>query len=657
MADAVMTPALERGRSVFRRPTATTGFWGWLSTVDHKKIGILYFLTSFFFFLVGGLEALLIRSQLARPDGTVLTAEQYNQIFTMHGVTMIFLVVMPMSAAFFNYLLPLMIGARDVAFPRLNAFSYWVFLFGGLFLYSSFLLGGAPNGGWFGYAPLSTQGGVNQVGPFTGLDHNMDFYALGLLVLGISSTVAAINFIVTVINMRAPGMSLFRMPVFAWMTFVVSFLLVFALPVITVNLVLLLVERRWGAQFFGGAGDSVLWQHLFWLFGHPEVYILILPAMGIVSEILPVFSRKPLFGYPVVVFSGIAIGVMGWGVWAHHMFAVGLGAWPNTLFALSTMFIAVPTGVKIFNWIGTMWGGDIRFKTPMLFSIAFVAMFIIGGLSGVTHAVVSSDYQQTDTYYIVAHFHYVLFGGSIFGLFAGMYYWWPKVTGRLLNERIGKLHFWLMLIGFNVTFMPFHWLGLQGMPRRVYTYPSYGGWDLWNMVSTIGSFAIALSVAVFLYNVVRSFRKPERATDDPWDARTLEWMTSSPPAPHNFDEVPVVRSLDDFWHRKYAEGPDGRLAPVVAGAADLQPGDEAATPHVREPESEDQGSGHGIHMPSPSYFPILTALGFPILSYGILYSPILVIDGALLLLAGLFGWALEPSAEPEPETHDEAVPA
>jgi cytochrome c oxidase subunit 1 len=626
-----------------------------MTTVDHKKIGILYFFTSFFFFLVGGLEALLIRSQLARPDGTVLTAEQYNQVFTMHGVTMIFLVVMPMSAAFFNYLVPLMIGARDVAFPRLNAFSYWVFLFGGLFLYSSFVLGGAPNGGWFGYAPLSVQGGTQPVGVFNYLDHNMDFYALGLLILGISSTVAAVNFIVTVINMRAPGMSLFRMPVFAWMTFVVSFLLVFALPVITVDLVLLLIERRWGAQFFGGGGDPVLWQHLFWLFGHPEVYILILPAMGIVSEILPVFSRKPLFGYPVVVFSGIAIGVMGWGVWAHHMFAVGLGAWPNTLFALSTMFIAVPTGVKIFNWIGTMWGGDLRFKTPMLFSIAFVAMFIIGGLSGVTHAVVPSDYQQTDTYYIVAHFHYVLFGGSVFGLFAGMYYWWPKVTGRLLNERIGKIHFWLMLIGFNLTFLPFHWLGLQGMPRRVYTYPSYGGWDLWNLVSTVGSFTIALSVGVFLLNVVRSFRKPERSTDDPWDARTLEWMTSSPPAPHNFDEVPVVRSLDDFWHRKYAEGPDGRLAPVVAGAADQQPGDEAATPHVLDEESAGHDAGHGIHMPSPSYYPILSAVGLPMLCYGILYSPILVIDGALLLLAGLYGWALEPSAEPVHEPALEAV--
>ncbi|MDQ3880693.1 MAG: cbb3-type cytochrome c oxidase subunit I, partial [Chloroflexota bacterium] len=370
-------------RRLLRRPTATTGLWSWLTTVDHKRIGILYGMTAFIFFLVGGLEALMIRVQLARPNGTFTTASAYNQIFTMHGITMIFLVVMPMAAAFFNYLVPLMIGARDVAFPRLNAFSYWVFLFGGLFLYSSFLLGGAPNGGWFGYAPLSTQPGTH-----------MEFYALGLLIVGISSTVSAINLAVTIINMRAPGMSLMRMPLFIWMTLVVQFLLIFALPVLTIGLVELLFDVQAGTNFFNAAkgADPVLWQHLFWLFGHPEVYILILPAMGIVSEVLPVFSRKPLFGYPVMVFSGIAIGFMGWGVWAHHMFAVGLGPVANSAFALSTMFIAVPTGVKIFNWLATLWGGDIRLKTPMLFSLGFIAMFIIGGLSGVTHAIVPSDY-------------------------------------------------------------------------------------------------------------------------------------------------------------------------------------------------------------------------------------------------------------------------
>jgi cytochrome c oxidase subunit I len=647
MATVVTEPEVQRGepRRLFRRPTATTGWWSWVTTVDHKRIGILYGVTAIGFFLLGGIEALLIRLQLARPEGDVLSADAYNQFFTMHGLTMIFLVVMPLSAAFFNYMLPLMIGARDVAFPRLNAFSYWVFLFGGLFLYSSIFLGGMPDGGWFGYAPLSTQNlGVNR----------MDFYALGLLVLGISSTVSAINFAVTVINLRAPGMSLMRMPVFVWMTFVVAFLLIFALPVLTVGLFQLFFDRQFGTHFFDfrAGADPVLWQHLFWLFGHPEVYILILPAMGIVSEVLPVFSRKPLFGYPVVVFSGIAIGFMGWGVWAHHMFVVGLGPVANTAFALSTMFIAVPTGVKIFNWLATLWGGDIRFKTPLLFSIGFIAMFIIGGLSGVTHAIVPADYQQSDTYYIVAHFHYVLFGGSVFGLFSGIYYWWPKITGRLLSEGIGKLHFWLMLIGFNLTFGPHHILGLQGMPRRIYRYAEGMGWDFWNMVSTIGAFVIALSVLVFIWNVIRTRRKGEVAGPDPWDARTLEWSIPSPPPAHNFDEIPVVEAYDEFWHRKYAEGEDGRLVPVVAGASSGPEGDYSVVPvseagPVPEAPRPDKahGGAHGIHMPSPSYYPILAALGFPILCYGLLYSVIVAIDGGLVLLAGLYGWAMEPSAE------------
>ena len=631
-AESVLYPR----RRVFARPKATAGWWSWMTTVDHKRIGILYGVTSFMFFLVGGSEALLIRAQLARPNGHVVTAEAYNEIFTMHGLTMIFLVVMPLSAAFFNYLIPLMIGARDVAFPRLNAFSYWTFLFGGLFLYSSFLLGGAPAGGWFGYAPLSEQPASH-----------MHFYALGLLILGISSTVAAINFAVTIINMRAPGMSLMRMPVFVWMTFVVSFLLIFALPVLTVGLFELFFDIRFGTNFFVVAkgADPVLWEHLFWLFGHPEVYILILPAMGIVSEVLPVFSRKPLFGYPVVVFSGIAIGFMGWGVWAHHMFAVGLGPVANSAFALSTMFIAVPTGVKIFNWMGTLHGGDIRFRTPLLFALGFIAMFTIGGLSGVTHAVVPADYQQTDTYYIVAHFHYVLFGGSIFGLFAGIYYWWPKITGKLLSEAIGKAHFWLMLIGFNLTFGPMHLLGLEGMPRRIYTYPTGRGWDFWNFVSTVGAFLIATSILVFLANVVRTLRRGTAAGPDPWDARTLEWSIPSPPPPHNFDEIPMVSALDAHWHTKYAEGPEGELVPVVAGGSNghADPDEE----HAPTEAQEHGGHGHGIHMPSPSYFPLIAALGLPILAYGLLYSTILVVDGVITILVGLYGWAVEPSAEPE----------
>jgi cytochrome c oxidase subunit I len=626
----VSVPADAEARGgLLRRPTATTGFWSWFTTVDHKKIGILYGVTSFTFFLVGGIEALLIRLQLARPEQTVLSANAYNQVFTMHGVTMVFLVIMPLSAAFFNYLIPLMIGARDVAFPRLNAFSYWVFLFGGLFIYSSFLLGGAPNGGWFGYAPNST----------TDSSVGMTFYAVGLIITGIASTAGAVNLGVTVVNMRAPGMSLFRMPVFVWMGLVVQLLLAFSLPIITVGLFEMLFDRRFGTNFFNveNGGDPLLWQHLFWLFGHPEVYILILPAFGIVSEVLPVFARKPLFGYQFIVFSGIAIGFIGFGVWVHHMFATGLGPVANTAFGISTMIIAVPTGVKIFNWMGTIWRGDIRFTSPFLFSIGMVMMFVIGGLSGVTHAVVPADYMQTDTYYIVAHFHYVLFGGAIFGLFSGMYYWWPKIFGRLLNERLGKVHFWLMIIGFNLTFGPMHILGLQGMARRIYTYSDSLGLGFWNLVATIGAFTIALSILVFLVNAIASFRRPRTAGADPWDARTIEWMTTSPPPDYNFEEIPTIRHLDDFWHRKYAEDDEGELVPVPAGGApDSDPGHAAA------------GHGHAIHLPGPSYFPILASLGFLPIAYGVTFGGALwwlAGAGGVLLLAGLFGWALEPSAE------------
>jgi cytochrome c oxidase subunit 1 len=616
--------------SLFRRPRATTGLASWLTTVDHKRIGILYGGTSFIFFLLGGVEALLLRVQLAQPNGTFLDADTYNQVFTMHGLTMIFLVVMPLSSAFFNYLVPLQIGARDVAFPRLNAFSYWVFVLGGIFLYSSFFLGGAPNGGWFGYAPLSSAQPEAGFLPGTG----MTYYAIGLQIVGLASLASAVNFIVTILNERAPGMSLMRVPVFTWMTLVVSFLLLFAIPVIGIALFQLGFDRLFGTNFFnvGAGGDALLWQHLFWLFGHPEVYILVLPAMGMVSEVLPTFSRKPLFGYAAVVFSGIAIGFMGWGVWAHHMFTTGLGPVANTAFALSTMFIAVPTGVKIFNWLGTMWGGSIRFATPMLFSIGFVAMFIIGGLSGVTHAIVPSDFQQQDTYYIVAHFHYVLFGGAMFGLFSGAYYWLPKVTGRMLSEGLGKVHFWLMLIGFNLTFAPMHWLGLQGMARRYYTYPEEAGWGFWNFVETVGSFIIAASILVFMVNLVRSLSRGREAGADPWDARTLEWSIPSPPPHYNFAEIPDVRHRDELWHRKYTEDERGRPVPVVAGA-------EHGEDHPAEEEH------HDIHMPDPSYFPLVAALGLPVIGYGLIYLWPVAIVGALITMAGLFGWSLEPVAE------------
>jgi cytochrome c oxidase subunit I len=637
------TASIATRTSIFRRPTAKTGVWSWMTTVDHKRIGILYGTTAIAFFVIGGVEALLIRVQLARPNGQVLSADAYNQLFTMHGLTMIFLVVMPLGAAFFNYMMPILIGARDVAFPRLNAFSYWAFLFGGIFLYSSFFINQAPDGGWFGYAPLSVQ--------LPG--HGMTFYSLGLIILGLSSTVAAVNFLTTIINLRAPGMSLMRMPVFVWMTFVVQFLLVFALPVLTVALFQMFFDRSLGTSFFSsaqGTSDPVLWQHLFWLFGHPEVYVLILPAMGIVSEVLPVFSRKPLFGYPVVVFSGIAIGFMGWGVWAHHMFASGLGPVANTAFALSTMFLAVPTGVKIFNWLATLWGGSIRFKTAMLFALGFIANFTVGGLSGVTHALVPHDYQQTDTYYIVAHFHYVLFGGAILGLFAGIYYWWPKITGKLLDEKIGKWNFWLMVIGFNLTFAPMHILGLQGMPRRTYTYAKDYGFDFWNMISTIGAFLIAVSLLVFFYNVLKTRKHGEIAGNDPWDARTLEWTVTSPPPEHNFDEIPVVHALDDFWHRKYVEDKEGRLVPVPSGGQDTSgaPGEPAAQTAHAEPHSSHGAAGeHAIHMPSPSYMPVIAAAGLPFVGWGLVFKGgwWLAIVGALVTFAGLYAWALEPATE------------
>ena len=457
-----VTPSTSLG--VFRRPVSATGWRAWVFTVDHKKLGIMYGVSAMAFFVVGGIEALLIRAQLAGPDGKVLTADLYNQMFTMHATSMVFLFAMPMAAAFGNYFLPLQVGARDVAFPRINAFGFWSFLFGALFVNTSWILGGAADGGWFMYAPNSSV----AFSP----THGIDIWALGLLITGVASQTGAINLIVTALNMRTKGMSLMRMPVFTWMILVIQFLLLFAIPVITVALVLLIFQREFDATFFSVAAgaDPLLWQHLFWIFGHPEVYILVLPSFGIVSEVLPVFSKKPLFGYPFVVFSGAAIGFVGWGVWAHHMFASGLGPVSVAVFAVATMAIAIPTGVKIVNWTLTMWGGKLTFTTAMLFAIGLVVEFTIGGLSGVTHAVAPSDTQQTDTYYIVAHFHYVLFGGAVLGFFAGFYYWWPKVFGKCLNEKLGKWNFWLMIIGMNMTFGPMHIIGLQGQPRRMYVW-------------------------------------------------------------------------------------------------------------------------------------------------------------------------------------------
>ena len=598
-----------------------SGVWSWITTVDHKRIGILYGTTAVCFFLVGGVEALLIRLQLAEAEATLIGSGLFSQLFTMHALTMIFLAIMPLGACFFNFIVPLQIGARDVAFPRLNALSYWLFLFGALLLNSSFIFGGAPDAGWFAYANLT----ANEYSP----SNAIDFFSLGMLVLGISSLAAALNFIITILNLRAPGMTLMRMPVFTWMTLVVSFLLVFALPILTVGLVQLLFWREFGMPFFSAemGGDPLLWQHIFWLFGHPEVYILILPAMGIVSEILPTFSRKPLFGYSTVVFAGVAIGFMGFTVWAHHMFTVGLGSIALAAFSASTMLIAVPTGIKIFNWIATIWGGAVNLKTPMMFALGFVALFVIGGLSGVMHASPPVDQQQQDTYFVVAHLHYVLFGGSIMGLMGGIYYWFPKITGRLLSEKLGQWHFWLMFIGMNVTFGPMHLVGIDGMPRRIYTYDESMGWEFLNQLETVGAFIIAASVAIFLVNFFKSVRSGEVAGDDPWDGRTLEWAIPSPPPEYNFARIPVVHSNEPFWDQKHPELKHD--APVIAGG-----------------ESEE--AEESIHMPNPSYWPIVVGFGTALSAGMVIVHPALASIGALIALLGVYGWVFEPAG---PEEH------
>jgi cytochrome c oxidase subunit 1 len=615
-----------------RRPVETTGWRSWVFTVDHKRIGIMYGVVAMFFFAVGGIEAGLIRLQLAGPDGTILSADKYNQMFTMHATTMVFLFVMPMAAAFANYMIPLQIGARDVAFPRLNALSLWLFVAGGLFLNTSWFLGGAADGGWFMYAP-------NSDTPFSPTN-GVDFWALGLQITGIASLVGAINLIVTVLNMRAPGMSMMKMPIFTWMAMVTQFLLLFAMPVITVALFLLMFQRSFGATFFTveEGADPLLWQHLFWIFGHPEVYIIVLPAFGIVSEVLPVFSKKPLFGYPFVVFSGAAIGFVGWGVWAHHMFASGLGPVSVAVFSVATMAIAVPTGVKIINWTLTMWGGKLQFTTAMLFACGLIVQFTLGGLSGVTHSVAPSDTQQTDTYYIVAHFHYVIFGGGVLGLFAGVYYWWPKIFGKQLNETWGKWNFWLMIVGMNLTFGPMHIIGLQGQPRRMYRWTEnragegFFNLGMWNLVATIGTFVLGIGILLFFINALVIHRRQPAAPLDPWDARSLEWLTTSPPKPHNFDRTPTVHALDEVFHRKYEDVGDGDEHQYV----------QRATLDELVAEEERNADAH-IHLPAPSYWPLVLAVSVPIMAYGVIYTTWLIVLGAAVAIAALFGWALEPA--------------
>jgi cytochrome c oxidase subunit 1 len=529
----------------------------WVVTVDHKRLGIMYIGTSLVFFAVAGVLASLMRMQLAFPNGTLLAPQVFNRLFTVHGTTMVFLVGMPFFAGLANYLVPLMIGARDMAFPRLNAFGYWMFLFGGLLLYLSYLAGEglaghgtAPDAGWFAYAPLTERAFSRGT--------STDYWILSIIIAGIGSTASAINVIATIISMRCKGMTLARMPLFVWLMLVVSAMVVMALPPLTAAQIMLLLDRYLGAHFFDtqAGGSALLWQHFFWLFGHPEVYILILPGFACASEIIPVFSRKPMFGRAAMIGATLAIGILSVGVWAHHMFAVGMSATSNIFFVLSTMLVGVPTGIKIFNWLATMYGGKIRFDTPMLFCVAFIFQFLIAGLTGIMLAAAPLDWQLTDSYFVVAHFHYTLLGGLLFTLFGAIYYWFPKATGRMLSETLGKWHFWLLVIGFHLTFDTLHFAGILGMPRRIYTYAPGRGWEGLNLLASIGVAFQAAAIACLIWNIIRSSRKGAPAGNDPWDAWTLEWATTSPAPEYNFAVLPEVRSSRPLWDLKHPEDPD-----------------------------------------------------------------------------------------------------
>ncbi|PZD95082.1 cytochrome c oxidase subunit I [Paenibacillus sambharensis] len=559
----------------------------WLTTVDHKKIGILYLISGGFFFLIGGLEAILIRIQLWKPMNDFVSPDTYNELLTMHGTTMIFLAAMPIIFALMNAIVPLQIGARDVAFPFLNSLGFWTFFFGGVLLNISwFTSTGAPAAGWTSYVPLAS--------PMYSEGQGVDFYVIGLQISGLGTLVGGINFLVTIINMRAPGMSFMRMPMFTWTAFITSALILFAFPALTVGLVALMFDRLFDGNFFdpSSGGNVVLWEHIFWIFGHPEVYILILPAFGIISEIVSTFSRKRLFGYSSMVFATVLIGFLGFMVWAHHMFTTGLGPVANSLFSIATMLIAVPTGIKIFNWLFTLWGGSITFTSANLFAIGFIPTFVMGGVTGVMLAAAPADFQYHDSYFVVAHFHYVIVGGLVLGLFAGLHYWWPKMFGRMLNEGLAKLTFWTFYIGFHLTFFVQHFLGLIGMPRRVYTYLDGQGFNGMNLVSTVGAILMGIGTIVFLINVAVTAAKPKNAPADPWvDGRTLEWSIPSPAPEYNFAQTPLVRGYDALWKEK-------------------MDGNKGMTP------AEPLGP---IHMPSPSILPFFMSLGLFIMGFGLMY--------------------------------------
>ncbi|MBU5441043.1 MULTISPECIES: cytochrome c oxidase subunit I [unclassified Paenibacillus] len=614
----------------------------WITTVDHKKIGILYLIAGGLFFLIGGIEAILIRIQLMGPKMEFVSAAVFNELITMHGTTMIFLAAMPLIFALMNAIVPLQIGARDVAFPFLNSLGFWTFFFGGLLLNLSWIVGGAPDAGWTSYVPLAT----NEYST----THGVDFYTIGLQIAGIGTLLGGINFLATIITMRAPGMTFMRMPMFTWTAFITSALILFAFPAVTVGLVLLTFDRLFGANFFevANGGNPILWQHIFWIFGHPEVYILILPAFGIISEVISTFSRKRLFGYSSMVFATMLIGFLGFMVWAHHMFAVGLGPIANALFAVATMLIAIPTGIKIFNWIFTMWGGQITFNTASLFAIGFIPTFVMGGVTGVMLAAAPADYQYHDTYFVVAHFHYVIVGGLILGLFSGFHYWWPKMFGRMLNETLGKLTFVTFYIGFHLTFFVQHFLGLIGMPRRVFTYLPNQGFDTMNLISSIGAFLMGVGTIFFLLNIVVSAKKRGEVPADPWqDGRTIEWTIPSPPPEYNFKQTPLVRGYDAYWKEK------------MAGNKEMTPAEPVGP----------------IHMPSASILPFLMSVGLFIAGFGFMFAKdtfgnafvgmlfnnyIVAIIGLVITFASMaarsivddHGWHIEPD-----ELNDKGVKA
>ncbi len=571
------------------------GLIGWLSTVDHKEIGIRYIVTAFAFLILGGIEALIFRVQLAQPEQHLLTPEQYNELFSMHGITMIFLYAGPILSGFSNYLWPLLLGARDMALPRLNAFSYWVYLLAGLFIYASFLVGAAPNDGWFNYVPYASR--EFNPGP------NMDFYALGLIFLGLSTTVGAINFMVTMFRMRAPGMSINRVPIMVWGTLTASVGNLLAIPAVSLAFFMLWLDRQFGTHFFNdsGPGHTLLWQHLFWMFGHPWVYAIVLPAMGIVSDALPVFCRRPLVGYTAVALSTVLTMILGFGVWLHHMFATGL---PNTalsFFSAASMVIAIPSAVAVFAWLATIATGRLVFRTPFLFFVGFIVLFVIGGVSGFMTGSVPVDWQLTDTYFVVAHIHYVLIGINVFPVMGGLYFWFPKMTGRMCNERLGQWSFWITFVGFNLAFLPMHITGLMGMPRRIYTYPAGLGWDTLNLITSIGSFVLAVGVLVFLVNIVLSWRRGRVAGPNPWDAPTLEWATPSPPPPYNFAVIPVVASRHPLWEDRLDEQDD--RTSLDSGFV-LDHGREALVTTALDAEPDAV-----VIMPGDTALPLLLSLG------------------------------------------------